>query len=85
MPIRFKMAGVTYDGFLVLFRPGHPCPLLVGVGLMLITVHFDQVIRDPDSENLSRLNPNKKERELRLKTVDGHIDTSAGKDECTLF
>lgn len=61
------------------------CPLLVGVGLQLISVRFDQVIGDVDSENLSRLNPDKKEKNLRLKMVGEQIDTSSGKDECTLF
>jgi len=85
MPIRFKMAGKIYDGFLVQFREGHLCPLLVGVGLQFITVRFDQVIGDVDSENLSRLNPDKKEKSLRLNMVGEQIDTSSAKDECTLF
>jgi len=48
-------------------------------------VRFDQVIGDVDSENLSRLNPDKKEKSLRLKMVGEQIDTSSAKDECTLF
>lgn len=69
MPLKFKMKSNTYDGYLLEYRKDHSCPLLVGLGVCIISVGINQIVNEVDSENLSRLSADNKERNLTLKLV----------------
>lgn len=54
MPILTKKGQSCY---LIEYREGHPCPLVLGLGdgiIMYTTV--DQIVADPDTEDLSSFN-----------------------------
>lgn len=54
MPIQTKTG---LNCFLIEYREGHPCPLVLGLGEgIIIYTREDQIVRDLDSEDLSSFN-----------------------------
>ena len=46
MPLKFKMKSNTYDGYLLEYRKDHSCPLLVGLGVCIISVGINQIVNE---------------------------------------
>ena len=54
MPVRTKEGK---DCYLIEYREGHPCPYVLGLGDgIVLYLKADQVVADPDKEDLSSLN-----------------------------
>ena len=65
MPVKMKHGPHCY---LIEYREGHPCPLVLGCGQgVKMYLRMDQIEADPDSENLSSFNKMFDSRRQKLK------------------
>ena len=54
MPIKIKSG---HNCYLIEYREGHACPLVLGLGEgIVIYARLSDVVKDPDSEDLSSFN-----------------------------
>lgn len=54
MPVRMKSG---HNCYLIEYREGHPCPLVLGLGQgIIIYTRLDCIVPDPDNEDLSSFN-----------------------------
>ena len=69
MPIRTKQG---WDCYLIEYREGHSCPLVLGMGDGIrIYTRLDQIVEDPDKEDLSTINSMFKPKKLnQMKTLE---------------
>ena len=69
MPMRIRLQSSKHDCYLIEYREGHVCPLVLGLGAgIIIYTRLSEVIPDADSEDLSSFNKMvKKKRPADLK------------------
>ena len=95
MPILTKAGQNCY---LIEYREGHPCPLVLGLGDgIIIYTREDQIVGDPDSEDLSSFNnmfksKKKSDRALEQQEDDEQMKGSQSKNKlkdkeshCSIF
>merc|ERR1719350_244084 len=95
MPILTKTGQSCY---LIEYREGHPCPMVLGLGDgIIIYTREDQIVGDPDSEDLSSINSmfkskKKSDRALEQQEDDEQMKGSQSKNKlkgkeshCSIF